>query len=171
MIQLVHLVNNGGIRMNGSSLPEQMLDAYLGLCTCLWNRRITSNMSFNEALVCYFIRKAQDQGPSHVTATWLCEQTQIAKSQMNRILNGLENLGILRRSRSGADKRQVFLSLNPEKQGLFEQEHRSNVKLVQRLQAKFGIQRSETLTQLLGDFVEMLRSTDLLEERPCGEEG
>ena len=65
----------------------------------------------------------------------------------------------------------MFLSLNPEKQGLFEQEHRSNVKLVQRLQAKFGIQRSETLTQLLGDFVEMLRSTDLLEEKPCGEEG
>lgn len=156
--------------MRGSSLPEQMLDAYLGLCTCLWNRRITSSMSFNEALVCYFISKAQDFGQPQVTATWLCEQTQIAKSQMNRILNGLQEHGMLCRSRSGTDKRQIILSLNPEKKSLFEREHQSNVQLVQRLQAKFGIQRSEALTQLLGDFVEMLRCTDVLEEKPMGGE-
>lgn len=156
--------------MHGSALPERMLDAYLGLCTCLWNRRITSNMSFNEALVCYFIRKAQDQGPPHVTATWLCEQTQIAKSQMNRILNGLQDMDILRRSRSGTDKRQVFLSLNPDKASLFEEEHQNNVQLVHHLQEKFGLQRSEELTSLLGDFVEMLRNTDLLEEKPCAGE-
>lgn len=149
--------------MQTDTLPEEMLRAYLGLCANLWNRRLTSSMPFNEALVCYYIAKAESLGQSHVTATWLCEQTQIVKSQMNRILNTLSEKGILCRRRSQQDKRLVFLTLNPDQENLFLQEHCRNLRLVRQLQEKFGLQRSRELTALLGDFVEMLQNTDLAE--------
>lgn len=149
--------------MEAQSLPEKMLGAYLGLSTSLWNRRITITMPFNEALVCYYIKMARDRGQAQVTATWLCERTQIAKSQMNRILNGLEEKHILRRDRSAGDKRQVLLCLDPAGETLFLEEHDRSIRLVQKLQEKFGLQRSRELTDLLSSFVDMLRTLDLTE--------
>lgn len=142
--------------MDSGSLPERMLDAYLGLCAGLWNNRITAFLSFNEAMVCNFLYKGKMAGKEYITATELCDMTNISKSQMNKILGSLEKIELIRRSRSVEDKRIVEISLNEEKIELYEKEHSKNISIVNKLQSEFGNEKSEQLTQLLSEFVEII---------------
>ncbi|MCH5275069.1 MAG: MarR family transcriptional regulator [Lachnospiraceae bacterium] len=136
------------------NLDERLLSAWLQLSVQIINERVVSDMPFNEALVCNLLSKAND---SRLTATDLCEKTRILKSQMNRILNSLEEQGLIYRERSTADKRQVYVMLNKEKSGLYEREHTKNLQLVNRIIEKLGREKAESL---IGDLAAISAITE-----------
>ena len=92
-----------------------------------------------------------------MTATELCEMTNIQKSQMNKILSDLEKNGTISRERSEEDKRVVNIIPVPEKAEVFLKAHEKNINLVKSLQEKFGQEKSEELTELLCELVEIIR--------------
>lgn len=135
-------------------LNEELLFTWLQLGNVIDNQRLVSGMSFNEAMVCGLLVRAQRAGGS-LTASELCAQTRILKSQMNVILRSLEREGLLLRQRSQTDLRRIELRLSPEGLERYSDAHRRVLVLVDRLISAMGEDAVRTLIPLLRQVVEV----------------
>ncbi len=81
------------------SNSEQLLQAWLDMSLCVRSNRVLEELSFNEISVCNIILRGENDN-TVPTATELCEKTKLLKSQMNKILDGMEKKGIIERVRS-----------------------------------------------------------------------
>ncbi len=147
-----------------SELNERLLHAWLNMSTSVVNDRLVTELSFNEALICNILFREQLIGKNQrITATDLCEKTKMLKSQMNRTLSQLEARGIIHRERSTEDKRQIFVTMNSDRAGLYYQLHTRILGIVDNIIAQVGTEKAEIATNV---FNEMAAAADhLLEER------
>ncbi len=125
-------------------MHELLLNAWLRLSTSINNARLVSEMTFNESLICnilYNHTKADDG--SIITATDLCNMTNMLKSQMNRTLNQLEKKNMITRERSTMDKRQIIITMNLEQCHTYENQHRRILDILDAVIEELG----ETKTQ------------------------
>ena len=131
------------------NINEKVLNAWLKLSTVICNERMVSELPYNESLICGILHKNATEHPENkITATELCEKTKIQKSQMNRILNTLEEKGLIFRKRSEKDKRQVFVSMNMENAGVYERQHKNILRVVDDIVEKAGKEKAEEIIQL-----------------------
>ena len=131
------------------NINEKILSAGLKLSTAICNERIVSELPYNESLICGILHKNAVESPEEkITATDLCEKTNIQKSQMNRILNTLEEKGLIFRKRSEKDKRQVFVSMNMENAEIYERQHKNILRVVDEIVEKVGKEKAEEIIQL-----------------------
>lgn len=124
-------------------LNESLLAAWLRLSTAIHNSRVVSELSYNESLICNLLYKnlvAENELP--LTATDLCRETKILKSQMNRTLNHLEEMGIISKKRSLQDKRRVYISLNKSQATKYEKQHTEILTLLDTIIEKLGNEKT-----------------------------
>lgn len=136
-----------------SQLDEELLSAWLRLTSIIDNQRLAAShaaggLPFNEAMVCGLLVQAQTEG-RRLTASSLCRQTRILKSQMNAILRSLERKGVISRRQSRTDRRQVELELLPKGMSLYQEGHRRVCAMAQRLVDEMGREQVEALIPLL----------------------
>lgn len=129
-------------------LNEELLFAWLRLGTVIDNQRLVSGFPFNEALVCGFLARAQQNGKA-LTASDLCSETRILKSQMNAILRSLEKKGLISRQQSKQDRRQIELQLLPLGYEQYVSSHQQSLALVDRLISAVGEDTIQKLIPLL----------------------
>lgn len=131
------------------NINEKVLNAWLKLSTTICNERISSELPYNESLICGILhRNAVENPEKQMTATELCEQTNIQKSQMNRTLNSMEEKGLIDRIRSKKDKRQVFVKINMENAEVYENQHKKVLDIVDTVLEKVGKEKAEEIVQL-----------------------
>ena len=131
------------------NINEKVLNAWLKLSTTICNERLSSELPYNESLICGILhRNAVENPEKQMTATELCEQTNIQKSQMNRTLNSMEEKGLINRIRSKKDKRQVFVTINMENAQVYENQHRKVLDIVDTVLEKVGKEKAEEIVQL-----------------------
>ena len=131
------------------NINEKVLSAWLKLSTTICNERLSSELPYNESLICRILhRNAVENPEKQITATELCEQTNIQKSQMNRTLNSMEEKGLISRIRSKKDKRQVFVTINMENAEVYENQHRKVLDIVDTVLEKVGKEKAEEIVQL-----------------------
>jgi DNA-binding MarR family transcriptional regulator len=128
-------------------LDERLLSAWLQLSVNICNDRVVRDMPYNEALICNILKHAGES----MTATQLCEQTKMLKSQMNRTLNSMEEKGLIQRERSLTDKRQVYISLNLENGNCYQEAHSRSLQLVNEIISRLGEKRTEEFMEALTD--------------------
>lgn len=126
------------------NLDERLLSAWLQLSILISNERVVEDMPFKEALICNILSK---EGENRLTATDLCEKTKTLKSQMNRVLNSMEEKGLIYRERSTEDKRQVYVRLNWEQSAAYQKEHKKNLQLVNAIIDKLGKEKAESMIE------------------------
>lgn len=124
-------------------LNDELLSVWLQLTNVIDNERLVEGMPFNEALVCGLL-----SGGCR-TASELCAETRILKSQMNAILRSLEDKGVIARQRSRSDRRQVELRLLPQGLERYMESHRQVLSMVDRLIGEMGEASVYTLLPLL----------------------
>jgi len=128
---------------------ESVLHAWLKLSTAICNERIVSDMSFNETLICSILYRNQQQNPEkRLTATDLCHETHMLKSLMNRTLHSMEKQGLIWRERSRQDRRQIYVGLNMEQMGVYEQQHKKILAFVDTLLEKIGREQADEIVRL-----------------------
>ena len=128
---------------------ESVLNAWLKLSTAICNERIVSEMSFNETLICSILYRNQKENPENrLTATDLCHETHMLKSLMNRTLQSMEKQGLIWRERSELDRRQIYVGLNMEQIGVYEQQHKKILAFVDTLLEKIGKEHAEEIIRL-----------------------
>lgn len=131
------------------NINEKVLGAWLKLSTTICNERIAKELPFNESFICGILhRNAIEYPEKKMTATELCEQTNMQKSLMNRTLNSLEQKGLIFRKRSEKDKRQVFVSMNMENAEVYESQHKRVLGVVDAMLEKIGKEKAEEIVQL-----------------------
>lgn len=132
-----------------NDLNEELLDAWLRLSTTIINDRVVSEMPYNEALICNILCKNMLENPNRrLTATDLCSETRMLKSQMNRTLNSMEEKKVILRERSALDKRQVYITLNLEQDELYQKQHEKVLALVDAIIDRIGTKKAEEIVRL-----------------------
>jgi len=131
-------------------LNEVLLGAWLKLSTAINNSRIVSEMSYNESLICNILyRNATESPDKALTATDLCDETKILKSQMNRILTQLEGKNLITRERSKEDKRKIFIRLTTEQSNAYLKQHEQILKLLDEIIEKLGEEKAKEIIHAL----------------------
>ena len=136
---------------------EQLLDAWLGLTSTLWNTRLVSSLPFNEAHVMgILLRDGTPESP--LTATDLIRRTRLLKSQMNKVLTRLEARGYVTRTRSSQDKRMIHVRLTEEGTAAYLQEHKGVKAILEALIGQIGIDRALSVASDLSEIVDALNT-------------
>lgn len=131
------------------NINEKVLNAWLKLSTAICNERIVSELPYNESLVCGILHENAVEHPEEkITATDLCEKTNMQKSLMNRTLNSLEEKGLIFRKRSEKDKRQVFVSMNMDNAEVYERQHKNILRVVDEIVEKVGKEKADEIVSL-----------------------
>ena len=135
---------------------EEVLKGWLKLSLAINNERMVSGLPYNEFLICGILyRNQKSDAPRELTATDLCSATKILKSQMNRILNNLEKKGLITRTRSDRDKRQIYVTFRMEQAEIYEREHERILHFVDELMNRIGWERSEKIVKLFDLIADM----------------
>ena len=136
-------------------IADELLDAWLSLSSTLWNTRIVSSMTFNEAHVLgILMRHGEEADP--LTATDLIRRTRLLKSQMNKILTALESRGFITRTRAELDKRMIFIHLTEEGTQAYLNEHKRVDAILNQLIGQIGTDRALYIARELQEITEIL---------------
>jgi len=140
------------------NLSERLLSAWLNMSAVVNNERIVSTIPFNEAHVCNLLYQQRMTDPdNYLTATELCAQTRMLKSQMNKVLVSLEKRGMIERFQAPDDRRKAYIRLVEDNLAMFEAVHAHSLELVDRAIDKLGEEEAEktvTLLWRLADYVD-----------------
>jgi len=128
---------------------EQLLEAWMAMEVCIRGNRLLSEFSMNEMLVCNTLYHRMQTGGDPVTATELCRKLQLLKSQMNRLLSGMEYDGLIRRERNPADKRESYVYLREEALPRYLKEHDHVLNIVGAVCSALGEADTASLTALM----------------------
>lgn len=131
------------------NLNEKVLSAWLTISSVVNNERIVSSVPFNEAHVCNLLYRQRLESPEvYLTATELCAQTRMLKSQMNKVLVSLENQNMIERFPAPEDKRKAYIRLVEENLPKFEAVHARSIALVDRAIERLGEEDANQLADL-----------------------
>ena len=122
---------------------EQVLEAWLQMTTVINNERITSDLPYNESMICRYLYQNQD-----VTATDLCNYMRMQKSQMNRTLTSMEKKNLITRVRSEQDNRKIYVTLNDSMIQIYKKQHEKILKIVDQLFDKIGYEKQSEVIEL-----------------------
>lgn len=137
-------------------LNEALLDAWLKISTAVNNSRLVSEMSYNESRICNILyRNALEYPEKFLTATDLCTETKILKSQMNRILTQLEEKKLITRERSPEDKRKIFIRLTTEQSNAYLTQHTQILKLLDNIIEKLGEEQTKEVIHALNGITDV----------------
>lgn len=122
-----------------TKITEELLTAWLRLSTSINNPRIVSDLTYNESLICNLLYNNLQTNPDNsLTATDLCNQTKMLKSQMNRTLKSLEEKKLITKERSALDKRLIYITMNLEQAIDYQKQHEKILELIDTLIDKLG---------------------------------
>lgn len=139
---------------------EELLAAWLRLSTSINNSRLVPDMPYNESLICNILSRNEYYHPgSRLTATELCAETKILKSQMNRILNEMEKKSLITKERSGEDKRKVYIRLIADPDSLYSRQHAKILELLDAVIDGIGEEKALYAVQLLNTISDIANTT------------
>lgn len=135
---------------------EQLLSAWLRLSTTVNNNRLVPDMPYNESLICNILYRCRLEDPEKkITATDLCFETKMLKSQMNRTLTQLEAKNFITRERCSKDKRKIYIYLNSEQAQIYHEQHPKIIALLDVVTKQLGEERTNDAINIFNTISEM----------------
>ena len=140
-----------------TKVSDDLLAAWLNLSSTLWNTRLVSTMTYNEAHVLgILLRHKDDAAP--MTATDLIRRTRLLKSQMNKVLTTLEQQNFISRIRAEADKRLIHIRLTEAGKATYLNAHRDVEVILNTLIEHIGMERAVHITKEISDLTDVLEN-------------
>lgn len=133
---------------------ELILSSWLKLYSTVWNERIVTGMTFNEAHICNLLLGSEQGG---LTATDLCSLTGLLKSQMNKTLGEMEQKDYIVRTRSSSDRRVVRITLSPVGVKAYRESHEKTMKIMDSLASSLGKDGSRKTAETLNSAAEIMK--------------
>lgn len=130
-----------------NSRDENLLSAWLCLCSRVKNDRFVKGMSFSEIFVCNILYKLKDG--ETVSATDIVEKTGMLKSQVNRVLSSLEQKEMIIRRFCMEDRRKIEVMLTKEGALIYLEEHKRVLLFMQKLCNKLGDAEADNAIETL----------------------
>ncbi|MGM9913455.1 MarR family winged helix-turn-helix transcriptional regulator [Floccifex sp.] len=137
-------------------LSEKLIETWNTISYILKPERLFRNLSYNEQTICSLLYRAQKE----MTATDLIEQTSLLKSQMNKIMNSLEQKDVIQRIRSEEDKRKIVVELTDYGKEIYRKEHQSVLEISNHIIEQLGTKKSEQLISLMEEALDIIEKGD-----------
>ncbi|TNJ41373.1 homoprotocatechuate degradation operon regulator HpaR [Phaeobacter sp. B1627] len=99
------------------------------------------------------LRVVQESGP--IDPTQIADQACLLLPSLTRILQKLEEKGLIDRARDEADRRRQVVTLTRSGKTVIEENIDASLELIQRTRDKMGPERYEALLDLLNDLYEL----------------
>lgn len=131
-------------------LCDSLLEAWLSLSAAVRNERIVQTMTFREVFVCNILYRAQSS-KQDIASSDIVRRTGMLKSQVNKVLDALEDRGLIKRERSEEDHRFILIRLTSKGSSAYEKEHAHVLIILQRLTGRLGEKETETLVHELNN--------------------
>ncbi len=135
-------------------LEEELLSAWMKMALNIRGNRIVDGLSFNEIVICSILYRSKENGVEMLTATDLTVHTRFLKSQLNKVLNLMEEKELIERIRSEKDKRKVYIRLREDRLSVYLDEHEKVMTIVRAVCEALGEEKAKILTELLEETVE-----------------
>ena len=135
------------------TVSEDFLDSWINLSTILRNKRYMVNLSFNEGVLCHILYKelTDRNNKRGLSVKEICNRTSLLKSQINKIINGLVDKGLAKRTKSKEDKRVIYISLNEDKIDIYKEEYNMVLKLIDKLVYSLGKDKARNATDIFNE--------------------
>ena len=112
------------------SEKEAVLEAWIKMMVAIDAQRVTSELPFNEAVVCNYLKNHQDE---KVTAAKLCQSIKMQKSLMNRTLDNLESKGLIYRQNIEGDRRKKQVCLVEDFDNIYFRQHEMIMQYIEKI--------------------------------------
>ncbi len=96
--------------------------------------------------VLYLLARAHDK---RLSLSFLLTELQVTKQQLSKLLNELEDLGYIKRVRTGRDRRNVMLCLTEAGEQYFEEREQAVADRIAAFLEKYPPEKTEILHELL----------------------
>lgn len=143
---------NGGI---SDKMAEELLGAWMAMSIGIKGNRILKSLSFNEMVICRLLYQAGRDG-REITATDVCKETRLLKSQVNKVLNDMEKKELIYRHRDVEDKRRVFIRMKEESKGIYLNEHARVMDIIGQVCDRLTGQEVEILIEKMSKVVAVM---------------
>ena len=137
------------------NIHEALLNSWLRLSTSINNARLVSEMTYNESLICNILYNQSKAKSTPLTATDLCQMTNMLKSQMNRTLTQLEAKDMITRERSAVDKRQILITMNLHQCHTYEKQHAQIIQILDAVINQLGEEKALNAIQTLNQIADI----------------
>lgn len=121
---------------------EELLTAWLKLSAVVRNERMVKYLSFREVFILNILTHAE--ADSFITATDIIEKTGMLKSQVNKVLTDLEEIGYITRAKDSVDKRRIRLQITQKGTEIYQKEHEGILNILNKVCSKLGEERIDT---------------------------
>ena len=138
---------------------EDLLGAWMAMSIGIKGNRILKDLSFNEMVICRLLYQARLE-KREITATEICGETRLLKSQVNKVLGDMEKKGLVYRQRDSEDKRRVFLRMKEESVETYLAEHAHVMSIIEQVCRRLSRQEVELLIEKMGKVVTVMDEID-----------
>lgn len=132
-----------------NELKEQVLRAWVGLTGVIKNNRMTTGLTYNEAIVLmYAYQRFCEDGVGEIAVKEIIEKTRMLKSLINRTVDSLVEQGYLAKARGDADGRTVFVRIAKERLSDFMEVHNHSLSIVERVVSIIGEEDAKAFVRI-----------------------
>ena len=139
-------------------LCENLLSSWLAVTASVRNERMVHSLTFQEVFICNILSHAQKNNVEEITASVIVEQTGILKSQVNKILDTMEQKKLIERLRSPHDKRYILIRLTDLGQTQYQQEHIHILGIMEQLILQLGPDETNHLIPELSHLAAIMKN-------------
>lgn len=140
-----------------NDLNEAILGAWMEVSSVINNDRVSALIPYNVASILRYLTHSQSED---VTASELCAELRMQKSQMNRTLQYMEDHGMITRERTDSDKRRVHIRLNENHLEKFMTQHDAVIRYIGGVTEALGEEKTTQLIALVNEVIEIIKEKD-----------
>ena len=154
------MVKNKSDKTKSPDMAEALLSSWLDLSASVRNERLVKSMTFQEVFICNILRHAETDIPEDITASMIVQRTGILKSQVNKILDSMEQEQLIERIRSEQDKRFVLIRLTAQGRARYQKEHTRILSIMRSLIRQLGPEETAHLIPELSHVAAIMRNSE-----------
>lgn len=140
-----------------NDLNEALLGAWMEVSSVINNERVSARIPYNVASILRYLTRSD---ATDVTASELCAELRMQKSQMNRTLQYMEDHGMITRERAESDKRCVHIRLHEERLDDFLSQHDAVIRYIGGVTDALGEAKTRQLIDLIGEVIDIIKEKD-----------
>lgn len=140
-----------------TNLNEDLLGAWMEVSSVINNERVSARIPYNVASILRYLTRTQ---ADNVTASELCAELRMQKSQMNRTLQYMEDHGMITRERAESDKRCVYIRLHDDCLEDFLSQHDAVIRYIGGVTEALGEEKTRQLITLIGEVIHIIKEKD-----------
>lgn len=140
-----------------NDLNEALLGAWMEVSSVINNERVSARIPYNVAAILRYLTRTQAE---NVTASELCAELRMQKSQMNRTLQYMEEHGMITRERAESDKRCVYIRLHEAQLDPFLSQHDAVIRYINGVTEALGEEKTRQLIALISEVIDIIKEKD-----------